>query len=74
MADLYVKLSVLTLLQTCFDVVSQIHLSADARNLVDNVCLLLHEEGVIDLSEVRTEGGSAPEHRSAVETTSRSAL
>ena len=31
-----------------------------------DVGLLLHKEGVLDLSEERTEGGYGPEHRSDV--------
>ena len=34
---------------------------------VDYVCLILHKEGVLDLSEERTEGGSGLEHCSDVE-------
>ena len=51
MADSYVKLSVLTFLHTCFDVVSQTHLSEDARNLVR---LLLHREGILGLGWIWT--------------------
>ena len=62
--------SVLMLLQTCFEPtpsLADVHLSAGARYFVDNVRLLLHREGVLDLSEERTEGGSGPEHRFDVE-------
>ena len=61
--------SVLMLPQTCFESTSSlanVHFSAGARYFVD-VCLLLHREGVLDLSEERTEGGSGPEHHSDVE-------
>ena len=34
---------------------------------LDDVCLLLPGEGILDLSEERTEGGSELEHRSNVE-------
>ena len=62
--------SVLMLLQTCFELTPSlvdVHLSAGAWYFVDNVHLLLHREGVLDLSEERTEGGSGLEHRSDVE-------
>ena len=55
--------SVLMLLQTCFESTSSlanVHFSAGAQYFVDNVWLLLHKEGVLDLSE---EGESGPEHR-----------
>ena len=56
--------------QTCFEPTSSladVHLSAGVRHFVDKVCLLLHWEGVLDLSEERTDGGSGPEHCSDVE-------
>ena len=62
--------SVLMLLQMCFEStpsLADVYLSAGARYFVDNVHLLLHREGVLDLSEERTEGGSGLEHRSDVE-------
>ena len=40
------------------------HLSASAQYFVDDVCLLLHREGVLDLSR---EGGPGPEHGTDVE-------
>ena len=46
---------------------ADVHLSAGARHFVDDVCLLLHMEGVFDFNEERTEGGSGLEHRSDVE-------
>ena len=59
-----------SVLQTCFESMSSladVHLSAGALYFIDNVCLLLHMEGVLDFSEERTEGGSGPEHRSDIE-------
>ena len=44
--------SVLMLLQTCFESscsLADVHLSADAWYFVDNNCMLLHREGVLDL-------------------------
>ena len=44
--------SVLMLLQTCFEStcsLADVHLSTGAQYFVDNVCLLLHREGVLDL-------------------------
>ena len=55
---------------TCFEPtpsLADVHLFTDARYFIDNVRLLLHREGILDLSEERTEGGSRPEHRSDVE-------
>ena len=46
---------------------ADVHLSAGARHFVDGICLLLPGEGVFDLSEERTEGGSGLEHHSDVE-------
>ena len=59
------------LFQTCFESsytcsLADVHLSAGAWHFVD-VCLLLHREGLFDLSEERTEGGSGLEHHSDVE-------
>ena len=62
--------SVLMLLQTCFESTSSladVHLSTGALYFEDNVCLLLHREGILDLSEERTKGGSGLEHHSDVE-------
>ena len=62
--------SFLILFQTCFEStcrLADVHLSAGARYFTDNVCLLPHREGALDLSEERTEGGSRLEHRSDVE-------
>ena len=61
--------NVLMLLLTCFDStcgLTDVHLPTGARYFVD-VCLLLHKEGVLDLSEERMEGGSKLEHCSDVE-------
>ena len=61
---------ILVLFHMCFGStcsLADVHLSAGAWHFVDNVCLLLHREGVFDLSEERTEGGSGLEHRSDVE-------
>ena len=47
--------SVLMLLLTCFKSTCRftvVHLSAGTLYFVDNVCLLLHRERVLDLSEV----------------------
>ena len=46
---------------------ANVHLSTGARYFVDNICLFLHREGVLHLSEERMEGGSGPEHHSDVE-------
>ena len=62
--------SVLMLLQTCFEStcrLADVYLSAGAWNFVDDVGLLLHREGVLDLSEERTESESGLEYRSDVE-------
>ena len=61
---------VLMLLQTCSKLacsLTDVHLSVDAWHFIDDVCLLLPGEGVLDLSEKRTEGGSGLEHCSDVE-------
>ena len=61
---------VLMLFHTCFEStcsLADVHLSACAWYFIDDVCLLLHREGVFDFSEERTEGGSGLEHRSDVE-------
>ena len=53
--------SVLMFFQTCFESMcslTDVHLSTGAWHFTDNVCLLLHREGVFDLTEERTEGGS----------------
>ena len=45
--------SVLMLLQMCFEStcsLADVHLSAGAWYFVDNICLLLRREGVLDLS------------------------
>ena len=58
------------LLQKCSKLacsLANVYLSAGAWHFIDDVCLLLPEEGVLDLSEERTEGGSGLEHRSDVE-------
>ena len=58
--------SVLMLPQMCFESTSSladVHFSTGAQYFVDNVCLLLHREGVLDLSEERMESQSGPEHR-----------
>ena len=57
--------SVLMFLQTCSP--ADVHLSTGAWHFIDDVCLLLPGEGVLDLSEERTEGGSRLEHRSDIE-------
>ena len=59
---------VLMLLQTCFEStcsLTDVHLSAGARYFIDDVCLLLHGERVLDFSKERTEGGSGLEYRSS---------
>ena len=61
---------VLMLLHTCSKLVcslADVHLSAGARHFIDDVCLLLRGEGVLDPSEERTVCGSRLEHRSDVE-------
>ena len=58
------------LLQTRFKPtcsLTDVHLSAGAWHFVDDICLLLPGEGVLDLSDERTEGGSRFEHHSDVE-------
>ena len=45
--------SILMLLQTCFKSMcslADVHLSTGAQYFEDDVCLLLHREGVLDLS------------------------
>ena len=46
---------------------ADIHVSTGAWHFVDNICLFLHKEGVLDLSEERTVGGSGLEHHPVVE-------
>ena len=61
---------VLMLLQTCFKLacsLTNVHLSTGAWHFVDDVCLLLLGEWILDLSEERTEDGSGLEHHSNVE-------
>ena len=56
------------LLQTCSKQacsLTNVHLSTGAWHFVD-ICLLLPVEGILDLSEERTGGGSGLEHRSDV--------
>ena len=58
---------VLMLLHTCSKLtcsLADVHLSAGAWHFVDDVCLLLPGERVLDISE---EGGSRLEYRSDVE-------
>ena len=47
---------------------TNVHLyhSTGAWNFVDDISLLLHGEGVLDLIKERTEGGSGLEYRSDV--------
>ena len=45
---------VLMLFQMCFESTCSVHLSAGAWHFVD-ICLLLHREGFLDLSEERTD-------------------
>ena len=61
---------ILMLLQTCSKStcsLADVHLSAGAWRFVDDICLLLHGEGVLDLSNKRMEGGSGLEYHSNVE-------
>ena len=46
---------------------TDVYLSADPWHFIDNICLLLHREGIFDLSEERMEGGSGLEHHPDVQ-------
>ena len=62
--------SVHMLFQKCFEStcsLTDVYLSAGAWYFVDDVCLLLHREGVFDFSEERMEGGIRLEYSSDVE-------
>ena len=52
---------VLMLFRMCFEStcsLAYVHLFTGAWHFVNDVCLLLHREGIFDISEERTEGGS----------------